>query len=171
MVVIMTSGSNTAKVSRLASARPASAPNSTIGIKKAAICRCWGWIRPSEIVKGSLERLTRKKNQAVVPKKVFTLNLQVKKYMLVTGSPALATIVVNPAKAPAMARIGLFAGILVSLRRRCQIVNTTKSNKIMPIDLRICTWVTKRIKIAPATTPVSTETTRRRSSLKLASWR
>ena len=55
---------------------------------------------PAEMEKGSLTRLTRKKNQAVVPRKALTGYRQARKYMEVTGPPALATIVVKPARLP-----------------------------------------------------------------------
>ena len=53
-----------------------------------------------ETVKGSFTRFTAKKNQAVVPRKAATEKRHARKYMLVTGPPALATIVVKPASAP-----------------------------------------------------------------------
>ena len=72
----------------------------TTGAAIAASDRVVGLTRPAETEKGSLTRLTRKKNQAVVPRKAATEKRDARKYMLVTGPPALATIVVKPAIQP-----------------------------------------------------------------------
>lgn len=55
---------------------------------------------PRPIEKGSLTTLTRKKNQAVVPRKDVTANLEARRYMVITGPPALAAIVVKPDSVP-----------------------------------------------------------------------
>ena len=52
------------------------------------------------IVKGALMTFTVKKNQAVVPRNSVTEKREARKYIEVTGPPAFAAIVVNPASVP-----------------------------------------------------------------------
>ena len=68
----MTMGSKTLWSMRSARRRPARARAMTTGARTASRARCSGRIMPRLREKGSLVTLTRKKNQAVVPRKALT---------------------------------------------------------------------------------------------------
>lgn len=72
----------------------------TIGARMRSMSRVLLRMIPSPIEIGSLMRLTMKKNHAVVPRKVETVKREARKYIEVTGPPAFAAIVVNPARVP-----------------------------------------------------------------------
>ena len=99
-VIIMTSLSKRAWLRTLTRDLPRKAPTTTAGAKRAAVPRFDGVIIPSPMEKGSLARLTREKNQAAVPRKALTSNREARKYKPIMGPPALATVVVKPARKP-----------------------------------------------------------------------
>ena len=72
----------------------------TTGASSPMRGRCSRRSKPMPIVKGALMTFTVKKNQAVVPRNSLTEKREARKYMEVTGAPALATIVVKPARLP-----------------------------------------------------------------------
>ena len=82
---------------REASRRPAHAHASTTGASNPMRGRCSKRSSPMPTVKGALMTFTVKKNQALVPRNSLTEKREARKYMEVTGPPALAAIVVKPA--------------------------------------------------------------------------
>ena len=100
MVVAMTRGSKMRSGMRAARRRPAHAHASTTGANSPMGGRCSARSRPMLIVKGALMTFAVKKNHAVVPRNSVTEKREARKYMEVTGPPALAAIVVNPASVP-----------------------------------------------------------------------
>ena len=72
----------------------------TTGARTAFSRRVSTRMTPRPMDRGSLTTLTAKKNQAVVPRKGATANREASRYMVITGPPALAVIVVNPDRVP-----------------------------------------------------------------------
>lgn len=100
IVVAMTRGSKIRRGMRAARRRPVHAQARTTGASSPMRGRCSRRSRPMPIVKGALMMFTVKKNQAVVPRNSLTEKREARKYMEVTGPPAFAAIVVNPASVP-----------------------------------------------------------------------
>ncbi len=71
------------------------------GIKRRLIPSDVGVIKPRPTLKGTLNRLSTRKNQAAVPINKSFGKRSASRYITITGPAALATMVVNPANKPA----------------------------------------------------------------------
>ena len=71
-----------------------------MGTSTASMSSTGTVIRPSPASTGTLTMFTIAKNQAAVPRKTFTGVCIARKYIDITGPPALATMVVKPPSAP-----------------------------------------------------------------------